>query len=167
MKRFFFTLIVIISAFQVYGFGLPSKYVSINDLTSADETAFVNLDLKNKILNLKHNDTTIVFHQTYKKSTGYFVPTLLINDLEQSSLALEIKQLTKVTTDSIFVNAEIISIDNKKHTRFIDKITNLGIAKDELIGVSVSQPKKQRRKQGLIIGGLGAVITTAVILLAK
>ncbi len=164
MKKIIILFFLLIMVSKLYGFGYPSKYIEIDSLTSANETALVNLDLKNKELSLKYNDTTIVFHQTYKKSNGYFVSALLLDDLDNASLALEIEKLDKVTTDSVFVSAKIFKVDKKRELKEVEKIKSLGVAKLDLAGVCVSQSKKQRVKQALVIGGVGAVITTAAIL---
>jgi hypothetical protein len=140
-------------------------YKWIDSLSQHDTSRLVCLDFKTKKFNLQiENQTRVFIQENSLDSTRRFIKQNLVCRIEREYILLNILELRRVESDSIYVFATFQKFNEKGNIGKAKKIKNLAVNKSELLGVIISPPikeiKKGERKLSWLAGTLVVAITT-------
>jgi hypothetical protein len=162
-------IIILLFAFSSnsYSFSMSrytAKYIPIDSITQNDCLHYVNVDLKNRQINLMLDNQGMMFEQTQfgLDSVLFFQNQMLFYYLDNEYYyTLQIGELQSFSNDSIFVSAVWQKFHSTKgNAGKASKIKSLSIAKSELSGLLVSVPTARQIKRKQSCSVVGVIILT-------
>ena len=146
-------------------------YKLIDSLSQHDTSRLVSLDFKNKKFNFEiENKTRLFIQENSLDTTQLFREQHLFYRMGKEYIVLNILELKRVESDSIYVSATFQKFNEKGNIGKRNKINNLPVDKSALLGVMLSprlQEIKKDEKTLLWFAGTLAIVITTVFLISN
>jgi len=170
MKPFKKTFILILLTFLCkfgFCFGIPVKFVSIDSVNNKHLTCLFDTKFKTDSVVLFLQGKRYLFYQTpYYTLRKHYQPRCLSAKLSGDTvICAYVSEIKKITLDSIFTTLKVSYYKQDRLLKKAQKVDDFGIAKNTLIGLLVSAPKKERNGYTLQILTLGLVVLALSIIL--
>jgi hypothetical protein len=138
-------------------------YKLIDSLSQDDTSRLVFLDIKSKKFNFEiQNKTRVFIQENSLDTTQGFIRQSLFYRMVNEYIVLNILELKRVESDSIYVSATFQKFNEKGNVGKPKKINNLSVNKSELLGVMISPPLQEINKAEKTLSWLTVTLGIAI-----